>query len=109
MEIESDLIHGLGTFLWNHYRTAVDAVRTLSAELDVLMSELNLSDDNFQEFHEQERRYLNEQKLLSSQDQAQILFVCALDDLAEKKCVQQNVDELKRNLCVGTSGHELVK
>ena len=75
----------LGTFLWNHYCAAANAVHTLSAELEILKSQLNLSDDNFQKFYEQEHCYLNGQKKLSAHDQFHIQYVCALDDLSEKK------------------------
>ncbi|KAI5999191.1 hypothetical protein EDD15DRAFT_2386482 [Pisolithus albus] len=70
-----DKYASLGNFLWNHYRAATDAICTLSVELDVLKTQLNLTDEDFQRFYEQERCYLNSLKKLPLQDRVQIQYV----------------------------------
>ncbi|KIJ57433.1 hypothetical protein HYDPIDRAFT_178172 [Hydnomerulius pinastri MD-312] len=63
---------------------ATEMVRVLTAELKVLQTELDISDDDFGRFHEQERQHLDGLKQPSPLDQLRIRYVSALDELAAK-------------------------
>ncbi|KAI5991218.1 hypothetical protein EDD15DRAFT_2388647 [Pisolithus albus] len=90
----ADKYASLGNFLWNHYRAATDAICTLSVELDVLKTQLNLTDEDFQRFYEQERCYLNSLKKLPLQDRVQIQYVNRLR-LQEHWLLILHISELK--------------
>ena len=75
----------LGNFLWNHYCTARNAIHVLTVELDTLKSQFQITDTDFETFHQEERCYLGKFKGFPAQDQALIRYVHALDELAEKK------------------------
>ncbi|KAG2122419.1 hypothetical protein BD769DRAFT_1629231 [Suillus cothurnatus] len=68
----------LSTFLCNHYREALTAVQTLSAELATLQSVLNISNTDFLHFHEQEHSYLDGLKEPPLKDQLQNAEAMAL-------------------------------
>ncbi|KAG6370016.1 hypothetical protein JVT61DRAFT_12534 [Boletus reticuloceps] len=72
-----------GTFLRNHYREALKAVQTLEAELLVIKNELNLTDDDFRQFHEAEKRYFAELKEPPHEEYLKIRYVEMLNELAE--------------------------
>ncbi|KAI9566712.1 hypothetical protein HD554DRAFT_2205859 [Boletus coccyginus] len=55
----ADKYEALMHFIRNHYREAIETVRSLSAELAVLKSALNLSNEDFQHFLSEELAYLN--------------------------------------------------
>ncbi|KAI6004702.1 hypothetical protein EDD15DRAFT_2384720 [Pisolithus albus] len=61
----ADKYAALGNFLWNHFCSAI-------TELDVLKSKFQLTDADFERFHEQERCYLTNFKGLPAQDQVSI-------------------------------------
>ncbi|KAF8120559.1 hypothetical protein EV363DRAFT_1189218 [Boletus edulis] len=80
---DMDKYAALSTFLRNHYREALKAVRTLDAELSVIRNELNLTDDHFRQFHEAEKRYFAELKEPPHEEHLKIQYVEILDELAE--------------------------
>jgi hypothetical protein len=76
-------LHVVGTFLRNHYHKALKAVRTLEAELMVIQNELDLTNDNFQRFHEAKKRYFAELKDPPCEERLKIRYVEMLDELIE--------------------------
>ncbi|KAG8217192.1 hypothetical protein J3R82DRAFT_5274 [Butyriboletus roseoflavus] len=76
----------LSTFLWNHYRAAAEAVHSLTAELNVLKMEFDITDGTFEKFHEQEQHYLGSLKELPVRNNLHIRYVHVLDELADKNC-----------------------
>jgi hypothetical protein len=55
-----------GRFLQNHYREAIQAVKTLEAELVVSRSQFGISHETFDWYLSEERRYLHDLKEPSS-------------------------------------------
>ncbi|KIK28751.1 hypothetical protein PISMIDRAFT_90228 [Pisolithus microcarpus 441] len=83
----ADKYAALGNFLWNHYSSARSAIHTLTAKLDILKLQFQLTDADFERFHEQECSYLTNFKALPVQDQVLIKYIHALDELVDKKQV----------------------
>ncbi|KAI9573738.1 hypothetical protein HD554DRAFT_2012577, partial [Boletus coccyginus] len=71
-------------FIWNHYKEAMELVCTLSTELVILKTKLNLTDNNFLCFLAEECAYLLFLKQLPQQDETKICYVQVLDDLEKK-------------------------
>ena len=75
----------LGQYIYNHYREALTAAKTLKEELGDLRSQLNLTDEDFQRFHAEERAYLELSKQPPIRDQLCIKYVQVLDELETRK------------------------
>lgn len=58
-------------------------MQTLEAELLVIQKELNLTDDDFRQFHEAEKKYFAELKELPHEEHLKIWYVEMLDELVE--------------------------
>jgi hypothetical protein len=69
--------------LWNHYCEALKSIETLTVKLSTIKSELNITDNDFLRYFEQERTYLHSLKELPARDQIFIRYVEALDELTE--------------------------
>lgn len=74
-----------GNFLWNHYREALKAVHNLTTELTAIKHELQLTDDDFVRFLNEEQKYLDDLKQLPVEDRIHIHYVETLDELAERR------------------------
>lgn len=59
------------------------AVHTLEAELSIIQKELNLSDDDFQQFHKAEKKYFAELKEPPHEECLKIQYINMLDELME--------------------------
>jgi hypothetical protein len=70
----------LACFIRNHYREAIETVRSLSAELAVLKPALNLSDEDFQRFLSEELTYLNSIQQPPPHEQLCVQYVQILDE-----------------------------
>ena len=79
-----------GQFIGNHYRAAVDTIRTPEAELEVLQHQLGLTKDDFYDYLEAERKYLEELKSPSPLVLRKIQYVQALNDLRKCQYVQRS-------------------
>ena len=77
-----------GQFISNHYQAAIDAVRTLEAELDVLQHKLGLTRDNFYNYLEAKQKYLDELKSPALLVLQKIQYVQALSNLGKCQYVQ---------------------
>ncbi|KAI6020939.1 hypothetical protein BKA83DRAFT_4055633 [Pisolithus microcarpus] len=77
----------LSKYLWVHFDEAVQAISTLTFELDVIKKEYNLIDDDFVQFHVDECAYLENLKQLVIHDQLLIHYVQILDEL-EAYCAE---------------------
>ncbi|KAF8141773.1 hypothetical protein EV363DRAFT_1392203 [Boletus edulis] len=80
-----DKYEALTRFIWNHYKEAWEAVHTLSAELRIIKTTLQVTDEDFIRFHAEERAYFVSLKQPRAQDQLQRRYVEALDELEERK------------------------
>ncbi|KAG6370043.1 hypothetical protein JVT61DRAFT_12564 [Boletus reticuloceps] len=90
IKLLSNILHSgtwTSTFLRNHYREALKAVQTLEAELSVIKNELNLTDDDFRQFYEAEKRYFAELKEPPHEEYLKIRYVEMLNELAECQSV----------------------
>ena len=90
----------LGQFIVNHYRAAVDAIRTLEAELEILQRELGLTKDDFHNYLEAERKYLGELKSPSPLVLRKIQYVQALSDLGKYQYVRVRSFKDQANLSI---------
>ena len=70
-----------GTFYFNHYRAALDDIKVLEAELSKAQKELALTPADFQQYLEDEKRYLNNLKEPSPTVSRKIKYIQALMDL----------------------------
>ena len=77
-----------GQFIGNHYQATIDAVHTLEAKLDVLQRKLGLTRDDFYNYLEAERKYLDELKSLALLVLRKIQYVEALINLGKCQYVQ---------------------
>lgn len=74
-------------FIWNHYKEAKECIHMLTAELAILKSKLNLTDNDFFHFLAKEHAYLLSLKQLLQQHKLKVHYVQALNDLEEKKYI----------------------
>ncbi|KAG6380278.1 hypothetical protein JVT61DRAFT_8380 [Boletus reticuloceps] len=84
---DMDKYAALSTFLRNHYRKALKVAQTLEAELLVIKNELNLTDDDFRQFHEAKKRYVAELKEPPHEEYLKIQYVEMLNELVECQSV----------------------
>ncbi|KAH7904674.1 hypothetical protein BJ138DRAFT_884863 [Hygrophoropsis aurantiaca] len=82
---DADKYAALSNFLRNHYREALTAVRTLEAELAIVKSTYNLSDDDFLRFFNEEKVYLDSLQHPPVDDRLKIRYVEVLDELTRCK------------------------
>ncbi|KAF8128109.1 hypothetical protein EV363DRAFT_1265552 [Boletus edulis] len=75
----------LQRFIRNHYRDAIDAIRSLSSELAVLKQTLNLCNEDFQCFLSKEQVYLSSVKQPQPREQFCIQYVQVLDELETQR------------------------
>ncbi|KAG1846898.1 hypothetical protein F4604DRAFT_1884124 [Suillus subluteus] len=78
-----DKYANLSNFLWNHYCEALKSIETLTVELSAIKLELNITDNDFLCYFEQECAYLHSLKEPPARDQLCIRYVEALDELIE--------------------------
>lgn len=74
-----------GNFLRNHYREVLKVVHNLTAELAAIKHELQLTDDDFVQFLNEEQKYLDDLKQPPVEDRIHICYVETLDELAERR------------------------
>ncbi|KAG1848223.1 hypothetical protein F4604DRAFT_1594025 [Suillus subluteus] len=82
---DEDKYAALSTFLCNHYREALTAIHTLTAELSAIEGILDLTDADFIHFHEQECLYLDGLKEPPVKDRISVRYVQSLDEVAERQ------------------------
>ncbi|KAG9310199.1 hypothetical protein JVU11DRAFT_9839 [Chiua virens] len=82
---DADKYAVLSSFLRNHYHEVLKAVQTLEAELLVIQNELNLTDNDFRQFHKAEKKYFVELKELPHEKRLKIWYVEMLDELVENE------------------------
>ncbi|KAG1844311.1 hypothetical protein DFJ58DRAFT_664845 [Suillus subalutaceus] len=78
-----DKYANLSNFLWNHYREALKSIETLTVELSAIKSELNITDDDFLRYFEQERAYLHSLKEPPARDQLCIHYLFLYVDMSD--------------------------
>ncbi|KAG1739229.1 hypothetical protein EDD22DRAFT_982290 [Suillus occidentalis] len=71
---DQDKYAALSNFLWNHYREALKVVRNLTAELAAIKHELQLTDDDFVRFLNEEQKYLDDLKQPPVEDRIHIRY-----------------------------------
>ncbi|KAG2741541.1 hypothetical protein P692DRAFT_20880086 [Suillus brevipes Sb2] len=91
----------LSNFLWNHYREALKSVQTLTAELTAIKAELNILDEDFPRYLQEERTYLDSLKQPPARDQICIRYVEALDELAERRTEWDSARQAANNVLTG--------
>lgn len=69
----------------NHYRAALDAVHTLESELHPLQEQLSITEDDFKQYVNHERRYLEDLQDPSPIVVREAQYVRALSDLTQIK------------------------
>ncbi|KAG1854495.1 hypothetical protein F4604DRAFT_1883326 [Suillus subluteus] len=69
-----DKYANLSNFLWNHYCEALKSIETLTVELSAIKLELNITDDDFLCYFEQECAYLHSLKEPPARDQLCICY-----------------------------------
>ncbi|KAG2140768.1 hypothetical protein BD769DRAFT_1626225 [Suillus cothurnatus] len=104
-----DKYANLSNFLWNHYREALKSIETLTVELSTIKSELNITDDDFLRYFEQERTYLHSLKEPPARDQICIRYVEALDELTEQRTDWHAAREAANNSLTGIAASSLQK
>jgi hypothetical protein len=72
-----------GSFIFNHYREALEIIRTRSAELVEIRKSLNIADGEFEQYLDEERSYLRNLRQESPEDTIRFDYVEALDDLVK--------------------------
>jgi hypothetical protein len=77
----------LGSFIYNHYREALDVIRTNSAELAEIQAHLQIADGDFEVYLNEERAYLHSLTRELPEDTLRFDYVEALDDLAKARYV----------------------
>ena len=70
-----------GKYLWLHFEEAIQAISTLTSELDIIKKEYHLTDGDFVWFHTDEHHYLEKFKQPAADDQFLIRYVHILDEL----------------------------
>ncbi|KAG2121788.1 hypothetical protein BD769DRAFT_1629343 [Suillus cothurnatus] len=88
----------LNNFLWNHYCEALKSIETLTVKLSTIKSELNITDNDFLCYFEQEHTYLHSLKEPPARDQICICYVEALDELTERRRLMKRSHKLKSEL-----------
>lgn len=94
--------------MWNHYREALKSIQTLTVELSAIKAELDITDDDFPQYLQQERLYLESLKQPPTRDQVCIRYVEALDELMERRLVLQvvchyvNIFDIEKSGPIGT-------
>jgi hypothetical protein len=73
----------IGQYIRNHYSEAVKAVFDLETELNVVKAELGLTDEDFEQYHADERRYLAELTEPSVDTTLKIHYIKVLRELAQ--------------------------
>jgi predicted class III extradiol MEMO1 family dioxygenase len=74
-----------GTFLYNHYRTSLSIIQTLSSELAELKNSLKIADADFNHYIQEEKEYLLSLQSEPIEETLQFRYVDALQELSQSQ------------------------
>jgi hypothetical protein len=75
----------IGLFLCNHYDDALNTISQMKTELNAIKGELGITDDEFEQYLKDERKYLQELTEPSTETTLKIQYIRALRDLFQCK------------------------
>ena len=77
----------LASFLYSHYRKALEIIDDISTDLRTIQTNLDITFDDFERYMQEERTYLLGLKSEPPQETLRFQYVEALQDLSKKKYV----------------------